>query len=99
MSGFTVDPDLLASRAVERRLAAARVAAHPPPAAVPQEAFGVIGQVFAGGASDAAAARAVAMKVLVDQFGVTAEELESAAADYLTADAAATATLGTAVGR
>lgn len=96
MTGFVVDPDLLASRAVERRLAAARVSAHPAPAPVAEDAFGVIGRIFAWGAQDAALARASALAVVRDQFGVVAEELESVATGYRAADTAATTALGAA---
>lgn len=89
MSGFRVDPDLLAGHAVERDLAADRVAAHPLPAAAPEGSFGVIGEVFALGVRAAAEAGAHAVGETVAQFRLVADELAAAAAAYRAADGAA----------
>jgi hypothetical protein len=93
VTGFAVDPDLLAAHAVERRLAAARVAAHLAPVGPAEDSFGLVGQVFAVGVRAAAASGEAAISRATDQFRVTAEELAAAARAYRTADATAASRL------
>jgi len=92
--GFAVDPDLLAGYGVERALAAERVATHPAPDPTAEDAFGLIGRVFAGGVAAAAASGAEALARVAAQFRYTARLLDEAAAGYRAADTAAAGVLG-----
>jgi hypothetical protein len=94
MSGFAVDPDVLAVLAAGRRQAAERLGAAAAPDPVAADAFGVIGRLFAGGASAAVEAGAAALAGSRDRLRRAAESLDRAAADYRAVDAAAARLLG-----
>ncbi|GAA4541379.1 hypothetical protein [Pseudonocardia xishanensis] len=96
--GFGVDTDLLLSHAADRERAATAVAAYSAPDPVAEDAFGLVGRVFAAGASAAAAAGAEALAGVSAEFRRTAAALREAAADYRAADTAVVTALG-AVGR
>jgi hypothetical protein len=93
MSGFGVDPDVLAAHAEARGQAADRVAARSAPPAAPEGSFGVIGEVFAVGVRAAAASGVEAIEQVGVQFRVTAWELAAAARSYRAADASAASDL------
>jgi hypothetical protein len=97
VTGFGVDPDLLVGHAAERGFAADRFAGTAGLVPVPAEAYGLIGRVFAGGVSRAAADGVEAVAGVVRQFRHTAGLLTDAADGYRAADAAAIGGLGAAV--
>lgn len=94
MTGFGVDPDLLTRHAAERAFAAERVATHPAPDPAAEDAFGLIGRVFAGGVAEAAASGEEALARVAAQFRYTARLLDEAAAGYRAADTSAAGVLG-----
>ena len=85
--GFAVDPDELETGAVAFAAAARRIAdGAPGPAALSAGAFGRIGQVFAGAASEAAGRGVAALAAARTGLTDSADRLRAVAAAYTAAD-------------
>jgi hypothetical protein len=85
--GFAAEPVALAAAATAFDGSARRIAdGAPQPASLSADAFGLIGQVFAGAASAAAGQGMAALERVRGELATSAERLRATAAEYRAAD-------------
>ncbi|WP_433504941.1 hypothetical protein ACQP04_36300 [Pseudonocardia halophobica] len=97
--GFAVDPAVLEAHAATLEAAERRLAGRAPgPAALSPDAFGLVGRLFAGAASEAAGAGVAALEAAQRGLVAAAGSAREAAATYREADLAAALALERAAG-